>query len=871
MVATNPDADARELIDADSGLVEMTAALCPGSRVTIVVDQLEELFTLCPPAESEAFLALLAGALSSSTGKGTLLLSIRADFFDRPLESPSFGKVVGPAVQTLYPMTADELVAAITKPARTVGVEFSEALVARLAADVADQPGTLPLLQFALTEMFERRSMDRIDVPDYERVGGLAGALVAAAEERFALMSVEEQLAVRRLMSRLVAVEGEVTSRRELVADMANIPGVSRELIDGLAGARLLTLDHQPTSREPTVELVHEALLEAWPRLRGWVDENREHLSVAGRLRTDAAQWWSQGRDPDLLYRGLALALAEDVAADTGIGLSGPEREFLAAGVRARDDEEAHAREQVVRERRQARRRSALLTATAAAVVIGVLATVLGAGAARQAADDRDVAAFTELVGNATLLQGTRPDLGLLLAAEAFNQDPGPESQGALLAGLHQLDGTAEVWTEGRFVGTARGGCTSAPEPGVLVVSPNTPPDSPGARQRLVELDVVNQQVVRRLEDVDLVCGVRRLPGGLAAGPGGAMFAGNTIERVALLVDEGGKEVAKFPLWSDPLFGPEGQLIARRGKDSGSYYVVDPETRQPVGESVFTGIQAWLSPTASYFLVVGLGEDGAGGTGPVTLVDAQTFGTIATLADIVVGPPPAWGPGDMLVAFGDERGTLGVWDTRTGEPVLAVDNVGASLVAISPDGTTIAVSTGAGDVQYRSLADGRVLDEVDPGPSVPMALEWIDDTRLAALGADGVVSILSRDGARWGSAGLPAARRRSSPTSCPRGNRIPTPTTATSRPAWGASSTSRPVPRRQSTCRPTCPTRRRLRCGWIPGTCCCSNQPATPCSLMDSALWCTRFRCPWSTSPMTLRWPLQGDGHPRTLRPQPSR
>ena len=497
----------------------------------------------------------------------------------------------------MYPMTADELVAAITEPARTVGVAFSDALVARLAADVADQPGTLPLLQFALTQMFDRRTADRIDVPDYERVGGLAGALVAATEERFAQMSGDEQLAIRRLMSRLVAVEGEVTSRRELVADMANIPGVSREMIDGLAAARLLTLDRQPTSREPTVELVHEALLDAWPRLRGWVDEDREHLSVAARLRTDAAHWWSQDRDADLLYRGLALALARDVVADPGIGLSQVERDFVTAGVQVQDAEAAHAREQAVLERRRARRRGALLTATGAAMLLGVAATVLGAGAAQRAADERDAAAFTELVGTATLVQDTRPDLGLLLAAEAFDQDPGPEAQAALLAGLQQLDGTAEVWTEGRFeIGSAElstfsgpGRCTNIPEPGVLVVQPNTFSDGPDARGPIIELDVVNQRVVRRLEDLPLVCDVRRLPGGLDAGPGMAMFAGQTIDNVALLVDEGGTEVARLPSWSAPLFGPDGEVIARRGKDSGAYHVVDTETGQPIGEPVFVG------------------------------------------------------------------------------------------------------------------------------------------------------------------------------------------------------------------------------------------------------------------------------------------
>ncbi len=460
MVATNPDADARDLVDAGSGLAELTAALCPGSRVTLVVDQLEELFTLCPADESEAFLVLLARALSTPTGGCTVLLSIRADFFDRPLESPSFGAVVGPAVQTMYPMTVDELVAAITEPARTVGVEFSEALVARLAADVADQPGTLPLLQFALTQMFDRRTADRIDVPDYERVGGLAGALVAATEERFARMSVDEQLAVRRLMSRLVAVEGEVTGRRELVADMANIPGVSRELIDGLAAARLLTLDRQPTSREPTVELVHEALLDAWPRLRGWVDEDREHLSVAARLRTDAAHWWSQDRDPDLLVPG-----------------PGPD---AGTGRRRRHRHRAFAGGARLRRRRGARSRLPRRRTPESRPCLSAAGHGVAASCSRppqgpwQSASWRRSSARARLSrqptsgmplrspsssGTATLVHDTRPDLGLLLAAEAFDQDPGPEAQGALLAGLQQLDGTAEVWTEGRFdIGSAKFG-----------------------------------------------------------------------------------------------------------------------------------------------------------------------------------------------------------------------------------------------------------------------------------------------------------------------------------------------------------------------------------------------------------------------------
>ncbi len=164
----------------------------------------------------------------------------------------------------------------------------------------------------------------------------------------------------------------------------------------------------------------------------------------------------------------------------------------------------------------------------------------------------------------------------------------------------------------------------------------------------------MNQRVVRRLEDVALLCGVRCLPGGLAAGPGRAMFAGNTIERVALLLDEGGKVVATFPLWSDPLFGPEGQLIARRGQDRGppTWWTprrVSRSVRASSQAHRHTGTQAWLSPTASQFLVVGPYEQGNVGPAPIALVDAQTFDTIATLTDVVPGSPPAWGMGNRLM------------------------------------------------------------------------------------------------------------------------------------------------------------------------------------------------------------------------------
>ncbi len=744
MVATEPAADLAALLARGVGAAEAARTACPGERVVLVVDQLEEVFTQCAAEEAEEFLAILAEGMETAGDDFRLLLTVRADFFDRPLDSRSFGSHVGDTVEPVRPLTADELVAAIVEPARAVGVVFTEPVLARLVADAAGGPGRLPLLQFALTRMFERRSGDRIDVSDYERVGGIAGALADAAEQRFAALSETDRDAVRRMMSRLVTVEDEVTRRREPRAEVEAVSGVSPALVDLLVGDRLLTLDRQPTSREPTVELVHEALLDAWPRLRGWVEQDRAVLAALSRLHADAAVWEAEGHDTELLYRGGRLASAEQLVTEATVGFSGVERDFVTEALRRREEEAARAaREQTAAQSRR-RRRTLALAATSVLVVASLVAAVFGVASTRQASADRAAARFRDLVSTARTLQDTRTDVALLLAAEAYTQDPGPQAQGALLSALRRLDATVEVWGETRFrVGTAAGGCVNLPGPGVLVVQPQ--PNAIGAVEanpELLEVDLASRQVTR-LEDQPLVCDVRRVPDPPADG---ATYLGELEDGTAAVVDASGATVATFPGWSGAFYLADGRIVARRGPagESGPYHLLDEATGDPLGGPVFTGGQAWLSPGGSRIVVVGPIEERNFGATSVDLVDAETFEAVATLTDVVPASPPAWGPGDGLVALGDERGTLGLWRGGTGRRLLEAADVRAALVAISPDEETLAVSTGRGTVEYRDAGTGQVVDTVDPGQQVLMELEWIDGDRLAALGAGGVVSVLSR-------------------------------------------------------------------------------------------------------------------------------
>ena len=205
------------------------------------------------------------------------------------------------------PLDGDELERAITGPADRVGVSVEPALVAALVADATTNPASLPLLQYTLTELYDRRDGTRLTLDAYRELGGLAGSVAGRADAL--CEEVGDVDAVRRLFERLVSPGGgtEDTRRR---ARMSELHGVPASVIEAFGDARLLAFDHDPVTREPTVEVAHEALIRNWPRLRGWLDEDRESLTVMRHLTDAADAWDARGREPGDLYRGARLAAA---------------------------------------------------------------------------------------------------------------------------------------------------------------------------------------------------------------------------------------------------------------------------------------------------------------------------------------------------------------------------------------------------------------------------------------------------------------------------------------------------------------------------------------------------------------------------------
>ena len=410
--------------------------------LVLIVDQFEEVFTLCADEqERAAFLDGLHAAVTDPRSRQRVVLTLRADFWDRPLRYPDFGRLVDSGAVTVTALAADELEQAIVEPARRCGAEFEPGLVSRIVAGVTDQPGALPLLQYALTELYEQRLSGLMQMEAYEALGGVSGAIARQADELYLAADDAGHSAIHRVFGRLVSLgEGTADTRRRVRRSELGADAATDEVLRRYGDARLLTFDRDPADREPTVEVAHEALIREWPRLRSWLDEGRDELRALRHLTESAVAWDERGRRPTDLYRGDRLTTAVDLLQTDPDAIRTVEAEFIAAGTAETAAEEA-------RERRHVRRLRRALVGVGIVAVVALLAGAI-AVAQRRRADERTEAARqaaydteTSRVGaQAVSLMETNPRVGLLLAAEAYRRDPSIESLGALKDTLTRTD-----------------------------------------------------------------------------------------------------------------------------------------------------------------------------------------------------------------------------------------------------------------------------------------------------------------------------------------------------------------------------------------------------------------------------------------------
>ena len=354
----------------------------PGlSRLLLIFDQFEETFTLCSDeALRRTFLQTLLTA--ANTPWLTILFTLRADFYGRVLEDEPFGRRVDAGLVNVLPMTDAERRAAIEQPAVNAGRRFEEGLVQGILDDIETEPGELPLLQFALTELWERQTPEGVLThAAYAEIGAVAGAIAKRADQTLKGLQSDEQAAVRRIFTRLVRVaqpdEGSEDTKRRI--GLTEMDPAMQTLVYKLADARLLVTGRDEQSGNETVEVAHEALIRGWSELKVWLNSDREFLLWRQRLRALVANWLASKADEGALLRGALLTEAEPWHKTRVDDLIEQEQRFISASRTLADREEQEreaARQRELAQAKTARNRSLIALATALAAL--VLALVVG-------------------------------------------------------------------------------------------------------------------------------------------------------------------------------------------------------------------------------------------------------------------------------------------------------------------------------------------------------------------------------------------------------------------------------------------------------------------------------------------------------------
>jgi WD40 repeat protein/transcriptional regulator with XRE-family HTH domain len=414
------------------------------SRLLVVVDQFEDVFTACQDEQMRRyFIAALDAAVSQHGGvpAALVVLGLRADFYPHVLEYPALVAALQGHQVLVGPMAEAEVREAIIEPARRAKLAVEDGLVEVLLRDLAPapghgsptaahDPGALPLLSHALRATWDRSRGGRLTVADYRATGGIRDAVAASAEEVYQALNPAQQDLAQQVFTRLVHIGDNTadTRRRVPVSELPH-PAEARPVLDAFIAGRLITAEADD------VQIVHETLLRAWPRLRGWISADRAGARVHRQLTAAAEIWHDSGRDPSDLYSGGRLAADEEWASQATHydRLNVLEREFLTASVRRRVAEDRAARR---RTRRLQQLVAALAVAATTAGLLAVVAFQQKAAVTRQKAAvtrERDLAVSRQVAIEAGQLRASDPALAMQLSLTAYQIAATAEARTALI------------------------------------------------------------------------------------------------------------------------------------------------------------------------------------------------------------------------------------------------------------------------------------------------------------------------------------------------------------------------------------------------------------------------------------------------------
>jgi WD40 repeat protein len=707
-VAVNPPPALLDRLEADdTGLLRVADLILPDGAedLLLVIDQFEEVFTLATADRARHFLDSLVTALTDPASRLRVVVTLRADFYDRPLRHRGLAELIRWRTETVVPLTGGELERAVTGPAERVGVGIEPGLVAQMVADVGDEPGALPLLQYALTELFDRRQDSTLVTSAYRQIGGVSGALARRAEEVYAALPDRAREAARQLFLRLVTLgEGvEDVRRRVLRAELTSLqpdPEDMETAIDAFGGARLLSFDRDPDTRQPTVEVAHEALLREWGRLRTWIDTARDDLRIERRLASTARDWVDAGREVSYLASGSRLDQYEAWRQQSGLSITPLEREFLDASLAERDrrqaaDEAREARERAL-ERRSFRRLRALVAVLATAALVAIGLTVFAYTQRQRAEREARVASARELSAAAVANLDVDPERSILLALEAIERTRGVD--GSVLPEVEEALHRAVTTSRVELTVPDVGGKLDWSPDGTMFVTEG--PENSG----LVDIrDAETGESIRAWHghDVDMNDVAFSADGSMLAttGDDGALRVWNPETGEELWTLKGPDNEAA--VWG-PSFSPDGTLLAAAWLTEDRVRVWDLATGRVAQEigSLPAAYGAFFSPDGRQLAVPS--------ERTVVVVDASTGEKRFTLQGHEWPVQnAAWSPDGRWIATTSVDLTARIWDADTGDQRFTLHGHSGAVVMAdwSPDSTRLVTGSEDGTAKLWEITE----------------------------------------------------------------------------------------------------------------------------------------------------------------------
>ena len=782
---------ARALMDKELHLSEVMTRIGQisgnGQHQVLIVDQFEELYTLCTDDTvrhsfpNTLFDAVHAARLKDVPKLG-LILTLRADFMGQALTDRPFADALQEADVKLGPMTRAELGRAIESPAAKKNVVYEAGLVDRILDDVGDEPGNLPLLEFALTLLWERRTGRRLTHAAYEAIGRVEGSLARYADEIYEQLSAEQQRLAKRVFTQMVR-PGEGTEDTRRLATRIELGYEEWELAQQLADARLVVTGRTAEGEE-TVEVVHEALIRGWGRLREWMNSERNFRGWQERVRAAMRQWVDSGRDEGALLRGVPLGEAEEWLTSKGRDISAAEKSYIEASTSLRErqaaereaqrERELEAARQLANEQRrraetehqraeeQARatqRMRGLAAVLGVVFVLAVVAAIFAINRSQDAAMQADARA-TEVVVRSTAEAEARENAGLA-ATRAHESAKARDTADAervraneaALSALEARDDAEDERDRADAQATLALSRQLAAQSATLLG-----PQLDLALLLSLEANSINNSaetisgILTALQsNPSLHTYLREHPSLLQSvdfDADGDLLVTAGSEGLVLLWDVASGDVLRQLEGHDPTqlvnrahFSPDGVAVATASDDTTIilWDVASGEGRQVLDEHT-----AWVQS-------VEFSSDGRrliSGSGDRTAIiwDVESGDPLQILTGHN-GPlwDAAFSHDGSLAATASNDGTAIVWDITTGEPLYTLNGHNGVVfnVGFSPDDRILASSGGDNNILLWDLQSGETIDDPLVGHAAgAVSIEFSPDGQLlVSSGADSTVRI----------------------------------------------------------------------------------------------------------------------------------